>query len=228
MNLNELFISFDNLPGALDTVELNVLFKQMKLGNEEAREKIINHNIKLVIYLINRKFNRANCEKKELVSVGLMALIRAVDTFDISKNFAFSTYASKCICNEICKYLNKDFRYNDNKSLDESVGDIYNNVTLIDTIQATDDVVYEYEENEYCMILRRLVNELPAKEKDIISMYFGFYNGKIYTLKEIANKYNTTSTTISTFIAKIKFKLKKQLVEEYNTETKEGKSLILR
>jgi len=112
MDFNELFLDVNNLPDSLSINELNDLFKKMSLGNIEAREKIINHNIKLVIFITMKKFNKINYDKKELVSIGIIGLINAVDTFDMTKNFKFSTYASTCIFNEIHKHLDKINKYN--------------------------------------------------------------------------------------------------------------------
>ena len=107
MNTEELFLDANDLPKPLSKDELSELFDKIKLGDEEAKNKVIEHNIRLVLYEVTKKFRTVNYDKKDLISIGNVGLIKAVLTFDKSRNMEFATYAVKCIDNEILQFLRK-------------------------------------------------------------------------------------------------------------------------
>ena len=121
MYYNELFIE-DKLPDPLSQSELYSYFEKMKSGDTKAREIIIKHNIKLVFNQVMKRFCNMPYEKKELISIGLIGLIKSVDTFDISKDRKFSSYAVKCIDNEILMFLRREKKYSKEQSLDTPLG----------------------------------------------------------------------------------------------------------
>ena len=186
MNYDDLFIE-SKLPNPLNNKELISYFEKMRAGDKLAREIIIRHNIKLVLNQILKKFGNSQYEKKELVSIGLIGLVKSVDTFDISKDKQFSTYATRCIDNEILMFMRKGKKYSKEQSLD----------TLSDE---TADFVAEYERKESIKIIRELVNELEGREKEIILLYFGFYDDKQYTQEEIANIFDISRAYVQRLI----------------------------
>lgn len=204
MYLDDLFINIKELP-KLDKEEINYLLKNKDSSND-AREKLIIYNVKLVIYEVLTKFNYINYDKKELVSIGIVGLIKAVGTYDINKGFLFSTYAMKCIDNEIFLFLNKLKKYQNECNID-----------LIKELNSSYNIEDNYCTKEYYEIVRNLVQELPNKEKEIIMLYYGFYNDKLYTQKDIAKIFNVSQENISKIIIRVLKKLHYRL-EEINNE----------
>lgn len=232
MNNNDLFNEVNDLPIPLSKRETYELFDKMNNGSIEARDKIITHNIRLVIYQVTTKFKDVDYEKKDLVSVGNIGLIKAVNTFDISKNFTFATYATKCINNEIILFLKK-LKTNQNiDSLDKIiVNQDGNDLRLEDFIADDENFTEIYENKENYKIIRDFVNNLPYYDRQIIMMYFGFYNNKLYKQHEIADKLNISQSYVSRLIKKIikdlGKKLKKCGVIEITDEKLEEKNKVL-
>ena len=129
MNSNDLFIE-DKLPEPLNSKELNFYFEKMHAGDTKARKVIIEHNIKLVLFQVEKFFNHTPYEPQELVSVGIFGLIKSVDTFDTSKKIQFSSYASKCIHNEILMFIRKCKKHLNDNNFDNVISvDKNGNVT---------------------------------------------------------------------------------------------------
>ena len=210
--MNELFLSECKLPNRLSEEELNGLFKKFKEGSNDAKNTIIEHNIRLVLYEVITKFNNVHYDKKDIVSIGNVGLIKAVLSYNPDKNVKFPSYALKCIDNEILMFLQKikkggNILYiEDYKRLEH---------TLIDDT----NIVNYYERLELYDILNSIIKDLPSREKQIIIMYFGFYKDEIYTQKEIAGKFGISQSYVSKLISrtveKIGNKLKTQrLIDE--------------
>ena len=108
MKFEPLFFTTESLPPILTKEQTKQLFIECKNGNSEARNELINHNIALVINQVVKKFCTNNYDRRDLVSIGLIGLIKSVDTFDVNRNISFSTYATKCIDNEILMFLRRD------------------------------------------------------------------------------------------------------------------------
>ena len=107
MNNDEWFMDGHKLPQPLPRDETYKLIQLVANGSEEARVKLVTHNIRLVLYIVSNRFSNVEYDKKDLVSIGNIGLLKAIDTFDISKGFEFSTYAVRCIVNEILLFLKK-------------------------------------------------------------------------------------------------------------------------
>ena len=105
MNTDELFIDSHKLPQSLPKEEVYKLIKEANKGAKEARDKLVTHNIRLVLYEVTNKFQNVDYDKKDLVSIGNIGLLKAINTYDLSKGFEFATYAIKCINNEIVTFL---------------------------------------------------------------------------------------------------------------------------
>ena len=171
------------------------LIELKKENTLDSRTKIIEANIRFVKFLVE-DFNCDFDQKEELFQVGLIGLIKAVDTFDIDKGFSFSTYAKKCIMNEISMYFRK------NKKDENHLNDL-NDFSDIDLEE-------NYIEQEEKIIILKMIKDLPEREKEIILMYFGFY-GKLYTQLEIANKFGIGQSYVSRLIKSIIVKFRKEI-----------------
>lgn len=194
--------------------EFNDLFIKFKNGDERAYDKIFLHNLKLVYHEINTKFNSLEVEKEDLVQIGNMGLIKALNSFDLKLNLKFSTYAIHCIDNEIYKYikLNKkntkldvtDFFYITSEGEEDS---------LVDVLPSSESIVEDYIKKEQNEIIMQLIKKFPKRNQEIILLYFGFYNNKKYTFEEIGKMYNMTRANASRIVLESLEKIKKQLKE---------------
>ena len=215
------------VPDKLTKQEMSQLLKEMSEGSRDAREKIISHNIRLVTYEIQKKFNNVDYEKEDLVSIGITGLIKAVDTFDISKGIEFATYAIRCIDNEIYMLLRKLGKEKVVKSINDIVTTKESDgkkLTYEDTVADPYDFVVEHENKEIYKFIRNEVALLKGRDKDIITMAFGFNrNNKVYTQREIGDILNISQSHISRLInkivEKIRVKLKDNNLIEYCDNT---------
>ena len=212
-NSSELFI--DGLPGSLSQEESDKLFKMARQGDKEARNELILHNVKLVMYEVKKRFCFTGFDVEDLVSVGNIGLIKAVETFDREKGFNFSSYATRCIDNEILMYLNKSRSEKVDTSLDKPVvgGHDDDEMDIMDTIKDDTDIVNEWLAKESFQIIREAVEKLPEQGREIIKLYFGFYNNKTYTQNEISRILSISQSEVS---KKIKLFLSDLNVTLYN------------
>ena len=212
-NSSELFI--EGLPGSLSQEESDKLFKMARQGDKEARNKLILHNVKLVMYEVKKRFGFTGFDVEDLVSVGNIGLIKAVETFDREKGFNFSSYATRCIDNEILMYLNKSRSEKVGTSLDKPVVGGHNDdeMDIMDTIKDNTDIVNEWLAKERLQIIREAVEKLPEQGREIIKLYFGFYNNKTYTQNEISRILSISQSEVS---KKIKLFLSDLNVTLYN------------
>ena len=221
MNTDGIFIDIDKLPQLLSKSQLNQLLDRVKLGDEEAIKMVAEHNIRLVLYQVNNRFKSVEYDKKDLVSTGNVGLIKAVTTFDKSKKVEFSTYAIRCIDNEILMFLRKLKKDQKADSLDKII--TYdkegNEVKIEDTISDETDIAENYEKIITYKIIREIVEELPDQEKEIIKLYFGFYNNEIHTQKEIADIMSISQSNVSKLVTKIVKKIAIQLKNRGVIET---------
>lgn len=202
MNTNELFIDVNNLPHPLPKEELYNLIKLANESSKEAKDKLIVHNIRLVLYEVASKFKNVDYDKKDLVSIGCMGLLKAINTYDLSIKCEFATYVTRCIDNEILSFLRKLKKYQNVYSLDRTSfqGNDESKIKLEDQISDDTDFVEDSEKAEMYKIIREIVKGLPEQSREIIMLYFGFYGDKIYTQKEIADKFNITQSYVSLLI----------------------------
>lgn len=205
MNNESIFIE-QKLPSALTKSELNNYFEQARAGSKIAREKIILHNIRLVIKKVFKDFHYLPYEKSELISLGIIGLIKAVDTFNISKNYEFSTYAAKCITNEILMFARKNGKYLYDDSLNKVIAVDKNGqeIQLEDTIVNPESNLEELIiDNEILAEVIKQTEALNSKEKEIIKLYFGFHNNKRYSQSEISFLLGMTQPCLSKTITRI-------------------------
>ena len=194
MRNNELFIDGE-IPNRLSNKEILVLFNRMKHGDMEAREELISGNIDLVIRCIRKNYMNTKYDKEELISVGCLGLIKAVDTYDIAKcNYYFSALARSYICREI-EYFISDL---DKDSNIISFDEVVNGRRVKDSLIMDMSIDEEYEMNDYNnYMIRRGMECLSERNREILMLYFGFYNNRKYTCEEIGKMMNMSKTGIS-------------------------------
>ena len=210
----------ESLPKPLSSEEITTLFIEYQNGSNYARETLITHNIRLVIYEVYKNFKNVNYSKNDLVQIGNIGLIKAIDTYDRKKNTKFITYAAKCINNEILMFLEKLKKDKNTKSLDEDPKE--ENFKPLSIADNKTHIEQDYEKKEQIQALLLLIDLLPDRERTIIEMYFGLHQNRVFTQEEIANTINVGQPQIHKMLVKITTTLKELLQELSN-----GKAIIV-
>ena len=203
----------DTLPPPLTRSEEAEVFAGLSANDPSARKKLIVHNLRLVVY-IAKKFESTGIGIEDLVSIGTIGLIKAVNTFCPEKNIKFATYASRCIENEILMFLRKSSQYRNDLSIDEPLNVDYdgNELLLSDILGTDDDIVNKGIETEAERErLRGAVSELCDREREIMEMRFGLVTGKEMTQKEVADMIGISQSYISRLEKRIIKKLRVKL-----------------
>lgn len=203
----------DTLPPPLSRDEEESVFRGLEQNDDTARNKLIVHNLRLVVY-IAKKFESTGIGIEDLVSIGTIGLIKAVNTFCPNKKIKLATYASRCIENEILMFLRKASQYRNELSIDEPLNVDYdgNELLLSDVIGTDDDIVNKGIESEAEReILRGAVAELCPREREIMEMRFGLVDGKEKTQKDVAEQIGISQSYISRLEKKIIKKLRVHL-----------------
>ncbi len=201
------------LPAPLDPEEEKALIARYMQGDSAAKSLLIEHNLRLVVY-IAKKFENTNVDIEDLISVGTIGLIKAVNSFDDAKQIKLATYASRCIENEILMHLRKVIKTRKELSLDEPLNvDWEGNVLLLSDVLGTEsDVIYKDIENDVEReILIASFNKLPPRERQIIKLRFGILGSPKKTQKEIADMFGISQSYISRLEKKVMSKLKKEM-----------------
>ncbi len=188
-----------NLPEPLSIEEEQILSEKLITGDDSAREKLIVHNLRLVVYLA-KKFENSGVGIDDLISIGTIGLIKAVNTFSPEKNIKLATYASRCIENEILMYLRKIASQKMVVSLDEPLNTDWdgNELMLADVLGSDgDEISREIEESDEKRILIQVIDALPKREKEIIEMRFGLGEREELTQKEVADIMGISQSYIS-------------------------------
>ena len=206
----------DILPPPLSREEENEIIA--KLGEEDsARQSLIEHNLRLVVYIAKR-FENTGAGLEDLVSIGTIGLIKAINTFQADKNIKLATYASRCIENEILMYIRKHSGTRAEVSIDEPLNtDWDGNELLLTDILGSDDngISFEIEQFEERMAVRRAVAELDGREREIIELRYGMGGKKEMTQKEVADRLGISQSYISRLEKKIIARLKAQIKAGY-------------
>lgn len=203
----------DVLPPPLTRGEEAELLKEYAGGSKEARAVLIERNLRLVVY-ISKKFENAGVNVEDLISIGTIGLIKAVNTFKPEKNIKLATYASRCIENEILMHLRRTARLKSEVSLDEPLNvDWDGNELLLSDILGTDsDVVYHRLEDEVNRkLLYGAMKKLEPREKELMEMRFGLRNGREMTQKEVADRMGISQSYISRLEKRIISRLQKEI-----------------
>lgn len=203
----------ETLPPPLTKDEEYEMMQRIMKGDNSAREKLIVHNLRLVVY-IAKKFETPNASSEDLISIGTIGLIKAVKTFSPERNIKLATYASRCIENEILMYLRKSSQLKNEISIDEPLNTDWdgNELLLCDILGSEPDTVNINIENE---IDRYLVLEAVSKLNDrecmIMELRFGLNGKKEHTQKQVADELGISQSYISRLEKKIIKQLKKEL-----------------
>lgn len=207
----------DTLPAPLTREEEQALFLSMDEQPETARQTLIEHNLRLVVY-IARKFENTGVGIEDLISIGTIGLIKAVKTFDYTKKIKLATYASRCIENEILMYLRKNQNRRKEVSIDEPLNiDWDGNELLLSDILGTDAdaVSSDIERDAERAMLHRAINSLEERERSIMRLRFGLYqNGREHTQKEVADRIGISQSYIS--------RLEKRIIRRLRVDLREG------
>lgn len=204
------------LPPPLNDVEEEQCLLEFKNGDIESRNKLITHNLRLVVY-IAKKFESTKINIEDLVSIGSMGLIKAVQTFKMEKNIKLATYASRCIENEILMHLRKTQKSRQDVSLDEvlNVDSEGNEMVLADILCSEDDqALDEMTKDEEQRKLFEAIETLNSKEKEIISMRYGLFGKEEMTQKEVADYMGISQSYISRLEKRIIDKIKHYVNDE--------------
>ncbi|MCL2512509.1 MAG: RNA polymerase sporulation sigma factor SigE [Oscillospiraceae bacterium] len=202
-----------SLPPPLGKKAEEEVMRRIEAGDESVRELLIIHNLRLVVY-IARKFENSGVGIEDLISIGTIGLIKAVNTFCPAKNIKLATYASRCIENEILMYLRKTSALKSETSLDEPLNIDWdgNELLLSDVLGSEFDTVnYDIESEDEKKILQNSVEKLGEREKLIINMRFGMDGGREYTQKEVADILGISQSYISRLEKRIIEQLKKEI-----------------
>ncbi len=202
----------ENLPAPLTKEKEEHILKKIEEGDFSGRELLVVHNLRLVVY-IARKFENTGIGIEDLVSIGTIGLIKAVNTFCPTKKIKLATYASRCIENEILMYLRKTANRKNELSIDEPLNvDWDGNELLLSDILGSDsdsvnrNIEMEDEKNQ----LLKVVGKLDEREKQIMTMRFGLFGSKEYTQKQVADLLGISQSYIS--------RLEKRIIEKIKTE----------
>ncbi len=203
------------LPEKLSSDEEYSLVEQMKSGSEEAKNQLIERNLRLVVYTA-QKFDNTAVNIEDLISIGTIGLIKAVSSFDNSKNIKMATYASRCIENEILMYLRKFAKIKKEVSLDEPLNTDAegNELCILDILSSEkDEVSVNIESEDEKDNLKKVLSELSEKEKEIMCMRYGLSGKSEMTQKEVADYFDISQSYISRIEKKILSKMKIEILK---------------
>ncbi|HEY8487191.1 MAG TPA: RNA polymerase sporulation sigma factor SigE [Limnochordales bacterium] len=202
------------LPPPLTREQEACLIEQLAAGDLSARNPLIEHNLRLVVY-IARKFENTGIAVEDLVSIGTIGLIKAVHTFDPSRRIKLATYASRCIENEILMFLRRNAKTRSEVSFDEPLNTDWegNELLLSDVLGSESDVLRRMEEQVERELLRHAMGRLNGREKRIMELRFGLVDGEERTQKEVAELLGISQSYISRLEKRILKKLRRELHE---------------
>ena len=208
----------DILPPPLKGDQERSAREAMEQGDESARQKLVEHNLRLVVY-IARRFENTGTHLEDLISIGTIGLIKAIGTYRMDKNIKLATYASRCIENEILMHIRKISNQKTEVSLDEPINmDCDGNELLLSDILGTEEdiILKPLEEDVDLCVLHQILLELPEREREIVFMRFGLEGRKELTQKEVAQKMGISQSYISRLEKKIMLRLRKEFLRQTN------------
>lgn len=204
----------DVLPPPLSKADEEIAIAALDAGDEKAKRLLIEHNLRLVVY-ISRRFENTGVGLEDLISIGTIGLIKAINTFNSEKNIKLATYASRCVENEILMYLRKISAQKAEVSLDEPLNtDWDGNELLLSDVLGTegDEIFRSLEEDADRRMLLEAIESLSEREKTIIVMRFGLYGSKEYTQKEVADIMGISQSYISRLEKRIITRLRREMI----------------
>ena len=208
--------SGESLPDILSEKDEKYYIEMLSSEDSElAKQKLIEHNLRLVVY-VAKKFPSADVDVEDLISIGSLGLIKAINSYKADKNIKIATYASKCIENEILMYLRKISKQKQVVSLDEplNVDSEGNELVLFDLLPSENDCPQEsMEKSTEKQILWKVINKLNQREKEIMVLRFGLSGGEELTQKEVADSLGISQSYISRLEKKIVIRIKKEITK---------------
>lgn len=204
----------DVLPPPLKGAEEEAALTELEQGSEAARQRLVEHNLRLVVYIAKR-FENTGVNIEDLISIGTIGLMKSIGTYRREKNIKLATYASRCIENEILMYIRKISGQKTEVSLDEPINMDYDgNELLLSDILGTDEdtVMRPLEDDVELDILRRALSGLSGRERDIVNMRYGLGGCKELTQKEVAIKMGISQSYISRIEKRIMKRLKSEML----------------
>ena len=206
----------DVLPPPLKGEQEQQALEALEQGDENAKQLLIEHNLRLVVY-IARRFENTGTNLEDLISIGTIGLIKGINTYRRDKNIKLATYSSRCIENEILMHIRKTSSQKAEVSLDEPINMDYdgNELLLSDILGTDEDVVTgRLEEDVDLQLLRQALKELPSREREIVLMRYGLEGRKELTQKEVAEKMGISQSYISRLEKRIMLRLRKELIKQ--------------
>ena len=200
----------DILPEPLSREDEDYYIKLKEEGNLKAKDKLIEHNLRLVVFLA-KKYENTGVDLEDLVSIGSIGLIKGINTFSSDKNIKLATYCSRCIDNEILMYLRKNKKIKNEVSIDQTLSyDTDGNELRLEDIIGTDkdDISKEIEVNDDKELIIKEILGLKERDREIMILRYGLLGNEEYTQKEVADKLNISQSYISRIEKKVIKKLK--------------------
>ena len=211
--------SINVFPSTLNKRDEEKYLDQMAMGNKEARNKLIEHNLRLVAHIV-KKYENSTYDPDDLISIGTIGLVKAIDSYKLNKKVKLTTYAARCIENEILMHLRSNKKHLNNVSLNDSVGfdKDGNEINLIDVIKIENKDINEELNTKYNIeLLYKYINELTKREKEIIIRRYGLFNNKEMTQKEIAKKMKISRSYVSRIEKRAISKILKEFLKSKKT-----------
>ncbi len=206
----------DVLPPPLKGAEEQQALRDLETGDENAKQLLIERNLRLVVFLA-RRFENTGVNLEDLISIGTIGLIKAISTYRLDRNIKLATYASRCIENEILMHIRKIAPLKAEVSLDEPINmDGDGNELLLSDVLGTDEdmILKPLEDDVDLRLLHQAVGALPEREREIVTMRFGLGGRRELTQKEVARKMGISQSYISRLEKRIMLRLKKELVRQ--------------
>ena len=206
----------DILPPPLKGQQEQEALEALEQGDEQAKQQLVEHNLRLVVY-IARRFENTGINIEDLISIGTIGLMKAVSTYRLEKKIKLATYASRCIENEILMYIRKTANQKAEVSLDEPINlDCDGNELLLSDILGTEEdmILRPLEEDVDRHVLRQALKTLPPREQEIVYLRFGLEGRKEMTQKEVAREMGISQSYISRLEKRILLRLRKEFLRQ--------------
>ncbi len=192
---------------------------KMLLGDIDARNKLIEHNLRLVAHIV-KKYESKEYDTDDLISIGTIGLVKGIDSYKPAKNTRITTYTARCIENEILMHYRSNKKHMGNISLNDTIGTDKdgNEISLIDVLKSdNEDIIDELTRKQNVEFLLDYLNILTNREKEIIIKRYGLYNNKEYTQKEIANNLNISRSYVSRIEKRAVTKILREFIKNKKT-----------
>ena len=206
-------------PEPLSNEEEIECIKKMKLGDKEARAKLIEHNLRLVAHIV-KKFETNVSDVDDLIGIGTVGLIKGIDTYSMDKNVKLTTYAAKCAENEILMYFRGDKKNNKNVSIYDGISfdKEGNEVTILDVLKTEEpDFAMDIYKNDNIKLLKEYMSVLNSREREILENRYGLNGKDEYTQKEIAKKLGISRSYVSRIEKRATTKILREFIKNNKT-----------